>query len=308
MNSKKTNWLFLAIMLVHFAVVGILIFTGNRISLSMTANLIISEMIILLPGAVCLLVTKSGFGESLGFHKIKISSALMIVLFTFLCMPFVTVLNSISMFFVENAVYAIQDDILEMGFPVMLLLMGIYGPFCEEFVFRGVIYRGYKKSGSVFWAILLSALLFGLIHLNFNQALYAFALGILLALLVEATGSLWASVICHMVFNSQQVCLMFFSQWLSGTAYGKILAETETTEVLTTEALTMALSVYLIIAAVTLPLAFCVLAWIAKNENQAEALRQIWAKRKEKKEYLISIPLVIAIVISIAYMSLELFL
>ena len=65
MNSKKTNWLFLAIMLVHFAVVGILIFTGNRISLSMTANLIISEMIILLPGAVCLLVTKSGFGESL---------------------------------------------------------------------------------------------------------------------------------------------------------------------------------------------------------------------------------------------------
>ena len=101
---------------------------------------------------------------------------------------------------------------------------------------------------------------------------------------------------------------MFFSQWLSGTAYGKMLAETETTEALTTEALTMALSVYLIIAAVTLPLAFCVLAWIAKNENRAEALRQIWAKRKEKKEYLISIPLVIAIVISIAYMSLELFL
>ena len=100
---------------------------------------------------------------------------------------------------------------------------------------------------------------------------------------------------------------MFFSQWLSGTAYGK-MAEAETAEVLTTETLTMALSVYLVIAAVTLPLAICVLAWIAKNENRAEALRQIWAKRKEKKEYLISIPLVIAIVISIAYMSLELFL
>lgn len=307
MNSKKTNWLFLAIILVHFAVIGILVFTGSLNSLSMLSNLVISELIILLPGVVCLLVTKSGFGESLGFHKIKISSVLMIVLFTFLCMPFVTVLNSISMFFVENAVYAMQDNILEMGFPAMLLLMGIYGPFCEEFVFRGVIYRGYKKSGSVFWAILLSALLFGLMHLNFNQALYAFALGILLALLVEATGSLWASVICHMVFNSQQVCLMFFSQWLSGTAYGK-MAEAETAEVLTTETLTMALSVYLVIAAVTLPLAICVLAWIAKNENRAEALRQIWAKRKEKKEYLISIPLVIAIVISIAYMSLELFL
>ena len=307
MNSKKTNWLFLAIILVHFAVIGILVFTGSLNSLSMLSNLVISELIILLPGVVCLLVTKSGFGESLGFHKIKISSVLMIVLFTFLCMPFVTVLNSISMFFVENAVYAMQDNILEMGFPAMLLLMGIYGPFCEEFVFRGVIYRGYKKSGSVFWAILLSALLFGLMHLNFNQALYAFALGILLALLVEATGSLWASVICHMVFNSQQVYLMFFSQWLSGTAYGK-MAEAETAEVLTTETLTMALSVYLVIAAVTLPLAICVLAWIAKNENRAEALRQIWAKRKEKKEYLISIPLVIAIVISIAYMSLELFL
>lgn len=308
MNSRKTNWLFLAIILVHFAVVGMLLFVGQHISFTMTTNLLVSEMIILLPALVCLLVTKSGFMESLGFHKIKISSALMIILFTFLCMPFVTVLNSLSMFFVENTVYAMQEDILEMGFPVMLLLMGVYGPFCEEFVFRGVIYRGYKKSGSVFWAILLSALLFGLMHLNLNQALYAFALGILLALLVEATGSLWASMICHMVFNSQQVCLMFFSQWLTQTAYGKMLAEVEDTQVLTTENLMMALSVYLIIAAVTMPLAICVLVWIAKNENRTEALRQIWKNRKQKKEYLVSIPLVIAIVISIAYMSLELFL
>lgn len=303
MNSKKTNWLFLSIIIMHFAVVAALMFAIRMINFTMTANLLVSEMIIMLPALLFLLVSRAKWGDALGFHKIKISSAFMTVLFTFLCMPLITVLNALSMLFVDNAVASMQADILNISFPVMLFMIGIYGPFCEEFVFRGVIYRSYKKAGSVFWAILLSALLFGLMHLNINQAVYAFVIGILLSLLVEATGSLWGSMVCHMVFNSQQVCLMYFYQWIESTARGKALMEAQTE--LTREDLLMAISVYLMIAAVMTPLAFCVLAWIAKNEKREEALRQIWTKRKEKREYLVSIPLIIAIVVCLAYMSLE---
>ncbi len=290
----------------HFAIVAILLFAGGRITLTITMNFLLSELTIILPAILFLLLARTKWNDTLGFHKLKVSSVFMIILFTFLIMPLITVLNALSMFIVDNAVASMQSDILEISFPVMLFLIGIYGPFCEEFVFRGVIYNSFRKTGSVFWAIILSSLLFGLMHLNINQALYACVIGVLLALLVEATGSLWSSVVCHMVFNSQQVCVMFFYQWLQGTAYGKIMAETETE--LTPQALLMALSVYLIIAAVTTPIAICILAWIAKNEKREDALRQIWKKRKEKREYLMSIPLIIAIVISLAYMSLELIL
>lgn len=301
MNSKKSNWLFLTIILVHFAVVVFLLFMGGRIDFDIIINLLVSEGIIIVPAVLFLLFTKSRWGEVLGFHKIKISTFFMIVLFTFLVMPLITVLNAISMFFTENAVASMEQDMMGAAFPVMLFLIGMFGPFCEEFVFRGVIYGGYLKSGNKLRAILLSALLFGLMHMNVNQAIYAFVIGILLALLMEATGSLWAPVLCHMVFNSQQVCLMYLSEKFLGLIPEQGLENVE----LTQETLVAALSVYLVIAAVTTPIALCVLAWITKNEKREDVMKQIWIKRGETKDYLVSVPLVIAIVLCFAYMSLE---
>ena len=51
-------------------------------------------------------------------------------------------------------------------------------------------------------AALMSGLLFGCFHLNINQALYAFVMGIVFAYMVEATGSLWSSVIAHFAVNT----------------------------------------------------------------------------------------------------------
>ncbi|MBP3475219.1 MAG: CPBP family intramembrane metalloprotease [Lachnospiraceae bacterium] len=301
MNSKKSNWLFLTIILVHFAVVAFLLFMGSRIEFGIMINLLVSEGIIAVPAVLFLLFSKSRWGEVLGFHKIRISTFFMIVLFTFLVMPLITVLNAISMFFTENAVASMEQDIMGVAFPVMLFLIGMFGPFCEEFVFRGVIYGGYLKSGNKLRAILLSALLFGLMHMNVNQAIYAFVIGILLAFLMEATGSLWAPVFCHMIFNSEQVCLMYLSNKILG-----LLPETGIEAMqITQEELLAALSVYLVIAAITTPIALCVLAWIAKNENRETDVKQIWVKRGEAREYLVSVPLIIAIVLCLAYMSLE---
>ena len=301
MNRKKSNWLFLTIILVHFAVVAFLLMMGDKIPFGIIANLIVSEGIIIVPALFFLFLSGSKWNGILRFHKIKISSAFMILLFTFLIMPLVTVLNTVSMFFTENAIVPLEEEILGVTFPVMLFLIGIFGPFCEEFVFRGMVYGGYVKSGSRFWAILLSALLFGLMHMNFNQAIYAFAIGIMLSLLMEATGSLWAPMLCHMIFNSEQVCLMYLSTKVLGLVSEQELESVQMTQ----ESLIVALSGYLIIAAITTPIAFCVLAWISKNEGREEALKQIWTGRGEKKEYMVTVPLVIAVVLCLAYMSLE---
>ncbi|MCM1174897.1 MAG: CPBP family intramembrane metalloprotease [Blautia sp.] len=307
MNSKKVNWIFLSLILLNMLmyvlmlvcyVQGILLFEMNIL-----VNLLLAQLVMMLPAILFALAfrrkTETGhLNEMLGFHKIRVSSFFMIFLFTYLIMPLTTALNAISMLFVENEVTAISGDVLQMPFPVMLFMIGMFGPFCEEFVFRGVIFRGYKNSGPVFWSIFWSALLFGLMHLNFNQAAYAVAIGILFGLLVEATGSLWSSVIAHMIFNSHQVCLMYLSDLFQAD-----LAAAE--EALTQEMLIAAIGPYLIIAAVATPLAVCVLVWLAKNERREAEFCSIWACRKMKKEAMVSIPLIIAIVISLAYMSLE---
>lgn len=307
MNSKKVNWVFLSLILLNMVMI-VLMFVfyiqgSTFFDMNIVANLLLSQMILLSPALLFALAsrkktTTGHFNELLGFRKIKISSFFMILLFTYLIMPLTTALNAISMLFVDNAVNAISGEVLEMSFPVMLFMIGIFGPFCEEFVFRGVIFRGYKNSGSVFWSIFWSALLFGLMHLNFNQAAYAVAIGILFGLLVEATGSLWSSVIAHMVFNSHQVCLMYLSEFFTSD----LIAEEEA---LTQEMLIAAIGPYLIIAAVATPLAVCVLVWLSKNERREIEFRSIWARRKVKKEAMVSIPLIIAVVICLAYMSLD---
>jgi hypothetical protein len=300
MNSKKVNWLFLTIIIINFAVVAFLVIKGSSITLDIITSLLISEGMLFVPALAFLLLSARGWNETLQFHKIKISTALMTILFTFLIMPLVTVLNTISMFFAENAVASLQTEVMEMPFVVMLFMIGIFGPFCEEFVFRGVIYGGYLKSGNKLGAILLSALLFGLMHLNVNQAIYAFAIGVALAFLKEATGSLLAPMICHMMFNSEQVCLMYLSDMLL-----QQMPETAVDTQITQATLLASLSVYVVVAAVMTPIAVCVLVWIAKNEKREDAVKQIWASRCERKEYMVSIPLIIAIVLCLAYMSLE---
>lgn len=309
MNSKRVNWLFLCLILTDIGVLLLMLLCyrlfGSMPDIPIAANFILSQAMIIIPAWLFMLASKEktvtgSFNEMLGFHKIKISSFFMIMLFTLLIMPMATAINAISMLFVENTVSAISDEVLQMPFVLMLFLIGIFGPFCEELVFRGVIFRGYKNSGSVFWSIFWSALLFGLMHLNFNQAAYAIALGIMLGLLVEATGSLWSSAIAHMFFNSQQVCLMYLSEYLT-----KYWSESYASEELTREMLIGMIGPYLIAAAIATPLAVCVLFWLAKNENREDKWRNIWLCRKEKRERFVSIPLIIAIVVSLAYMTLE---
>ncbi len=307
MNSKKVNWAFLSLILLNIALYALMFICYAQgiaiFDIGIVANLLVSQMILISPAFLFALAsrkkTETGrMNEMLGFHKIKISSFLMVLLFTFLIMPMSTALNAISMLFVDNTVNAISGDVLQMPFPVMLFMIGIFGPFCEEFVFRGIIFRGYKNSGSVFWSVFWSALLFGLMHLNFNQAAYAVALGIMFALLVEATGSLWSSVIAHMVFNSWQVCIMYLTDLIPAEVMGP---EVE----LTQETLIAAIGPYLFAAAVATPLAVCVLVWLSKNERREAQFCSVCARRKEKKEAMVSIPLIIAIVLSLVCMSME---
>ena len=286
--------MFLTIILVHFGVIAFLIFGGALLLPdSLVLSFFLSQGILVVPTIIFLLIYERREPhpfEAAGFHEVKVSTVLMIILCTFLIMPLVTVLNALTMFFTDNAVAALEGDIVSTPFPVMLFMIGIFGPFCEEFVFRGVIYRSYRRSGD--WndntryktlrgngisAMLLSSLLFGLMHMNFNQAVYAFAIGIFLVLLVEAAGSLWASVFCHMFFNSCQVVLMYASQNMLNSVYGQ--AVNETAEQLSTQDLLAALSVYLLIAGVTTPIAGCVIAWIAKNEGRQAEFRALFRRR-----------------------------
>ena len=82
-----------------------------------------------------------------------------------------------------------------------LLASGLVVPIAEELLFRGVVYKRIRLYLGVYPALVLSALLFGVIHVNLVQFLYATILGLLLAFLLEKTRRLSVAVIGHMAAN-----------------------------------------------------------------------------------------------------------
>ena len=89
---------------------------------------------------------------------------------------------------------------LVLDFLVTCLVPG----FCEEFFFRGAILSNLRPFGRSN-AILISAFLFGMMHQNPEQILYAFAAGVVLGVVYEMTGSIWNCTVLHVLNNFASV-------------------------------------------------------------------------------------------------------
>ena len=87
-------------------------------------------------------------------------------------------------------------------------------PIAEELLFRGLVYQRLRRMFGTGAGIFLSALLFGIVHANWVQFLYAGALGILLAYLAERTGCLLAAMLGHIGANLVAV-LRQHTGWLA---------------------------------------------------------------------------------------------
>ena len=94
---------------------------------------------------------------------------------------------------------------------INLIFVGILAPVMEELVFRKILCRRLLPLGEGY-AIVLSSAAFGLCHGNLFQFFYAFALGLLFALIYVKTGKLRYSIFYHMVIN---LLGGVFSSWLS---------------------------------------------------------------------------------------------
>ena len=86
--------------------------------------------------------------------------------------------------------------------PIVLIIGGvIIGPICEEIIFRGVILEGLQKKYNPTKAIIFSALIFGLIHLQPLQVISAFFAGLVLGWIYLKTQSLWVCIALHVINN-----------------------------------------------------------------------------------------------------------
>ena len=129
-----------------------------------------------------------------------------------------TLVAGISAIFISDFIASLTDFLpnwLESTFSNMegswlgVLAIAIIGPILEEMLFRGAVTTELLKRYSPQKAILFSALIFGIFHINPAQVLNAFLLGLLLAWLFYKTRSLIPGILIHILNNSLSV---YFTQ------------------------------------------------------------------------------------------------
>ena len=85
--------------------------------------------------------------------------------------------------------------------PWLFLLAVIAAPLCEEFIFRGLIFGGLRRSLSLAPSIMMSAALFAIVHPPVSMA-PVFVLGLATALVYDRTKALLAPVLVHAMYNA----------------------------------------------------------------------------------------------------------
>ncbi|MBO4458052.1 MAG: CPBP family intramembrane metalloprotease [Butyrivibrio sp.] len=317
MDYKKANLAYFFMILSTFMLVLIVSFFSQYtgVELSLPVNNVLCEMAILVPAVAITMYSGEALSAVIPLKKIKISTFILSIIYVASLFPLVDFVNSLSMLFVDNMVDSISGELVELPMWIMLLSVGLFGPFVEEIVFRGVIFHSYRRSTRIVASMVLSSILFGMMHMNFNQFAYGAVMGFMLCLMVEATGSVIPSFIAHAVFNSYEVIVMY-------QVDSKEVVEEAVSAENYREQLLGAIGIYFLFSVVFTAIALCVVYKMAELEGNKHFFDKLGFKNnkknamdaetgffmeevpKEKKPRLVTVPLVIAMSFAFAYMLL----
>jgi len=99
------------------------------------------------------------------------------------------------------------------GFTVNLFMIALLAAVGEELIFRGILVRLFREwTRNTHLAVIIPALLFSALHLQFYGFFGRFVLGLVLGYLFIWSGSLWVPIIVHFLNNAMAVILSFLYQ------------------------------------------------------------------------------------------------
>lgn len=136
--------------------------------------------------------------------KGKISFSWIVCCLTLFLGTFILKENTIVLILNEMPVNKlIEESFKEQTSNYLILFTNaiIFAPIFEEIIFRGFILESINKKYGTVNSIIISALIFGLIHLNLPQAFIGFILGLALGWIYIQTKSTFLCILCHSFIN-----------------------------------------------------------------------------------------------------------
>lgn len=301
---KKIN--IFAPVLFGFYIIASILFSrmiySNGIALPLWLNLIISQCILLIPALIYVLVMKIDIIKCIPYRKIKLSDAVSSLLIGYCLVPLVLLINVISSVFATNYLNSSTTEISQYPFIIQLLLMAFLPTIAEEFVFRGLFYHSYRKNG-ILGAAILSGVIFGAIHLNINQFCYACVMGMVFALMVEITGSMFSSMLAHFAVNSYSIIMLKLVS-MSGISVQTEQASQQMMSQYSGVIILLQIAILAVTAIAFISIAYLLFMSMAKRNGRWDYFKLNMKKglRPQNNEHFITIPLAATLLAAAAFM------
>ena len=192
MQKKNQRWIGICIAGWLITILTMYSFVGNY-----QGSILLDEILLLYVFFICQKAYMKPM-EYCHIRKISMKSVIWIIIAAVFLFIMAGYVNICSMLAFQNLVDASLESIVDKPIEA-LITVAVMPAIVEEFLFRGMIYRGISNKRT---AIIVSAILFALLHMNFNQMCYAFIMGLAFALIVYITDNLTISILLHMLFNT----------------------------------------------------------------------------------------------------------
>jgi membrane protease YdiL (CAAX protease family) len=153
--------------------------------------------------------------NQISFKKVKIIPLLIVLAVGIVAMFGFSPIISLFDHIVEGWGYTSSTSNIDVStfgkFAGAVVYIAILPAICEELVFRGVITNGLKSYGTK-TAVILSAVMFAIMHQNLQQLIYQMFLGAVMAYIILKTGSIIYTMLLHFFNNF----VIIFNSYLSG--------------------------------------------------------------------------------------------
>lgn len=177
------------------------------------ADLVHQILFLGIPVVFYVLRSKKSAGRTLRLNPVTPFDIIILILVSLFMQPAVYLLASFAQIIFGNQLEFLFSDLTAQPFWYLMLSIAIAPAIFEELVLRGVVLDAYRGQ-NLYIAVVMNGFLFGLFHMNINQFVYTFFIGVILALSVYYTNSIFAGMLIHFMNNMLSlIALKYPNSW-----------------------------------------------------------------------------------------------
>ncbi|MCR4566498.1 MAG: CPBP family intramembrane metalloprotease [Pseudobutyrivibrio sp.] len=214
-EEKTEFFILLGVFAIEMMIIFAYMFAVSHIPVvaQLFSNILVRSLIMyalmMVPVLLYTVVKGDKFLASFGFKKVRAVTLLLTVLLVVAAYPMIMLANFVSQLFVPNTVVQAVGGMKGVPVVSIVLSVAVLAPFAEELVMRGFFANRFRKIIPMAATAILTGFLFGVLHMNLNQFCYAWVIGIIAAYVCIGSGSIYPSMLIHMIFNGFNVWMLF---------------------------------------------------------------------------------------------------